>query len=146
MIRLAIRVRREDAELALAELLQLAPAGVEELEISEQTIEYAVYGAPGELPALPDLKAAAGDALVEVSTTEIPEDWSERWKQFHSPVLIEPVIRAGDIQTVGALHIRPPWSRPTGVRALRRSSSTPAKHLVPAHMPPPACALSFYSS
>jgi ribosomal protein L11 methyltransferase len=114
VIRLAIRVRRQDAELALAELLQLAPAGVEELEISEQTIEYAVYGAPGELPALPDLKAAAGDALVEVSTTEIPENWSERWKQFHRPVLIESVARAGDIQTVPALHIRPPWEPSDG--------------------------------
>jgi hypothetical protein len=29
MIRLAVRVRREDAELALAELLTLAPGGVE---------------------------------------------------------------------------------------------------------------------
>ncbi len=53
MIRLAVRARREDAEIVLAELLELAPGGVEEVEIGEGTIEYAVYGAPGELPELP---------------------------------------------------------------------------------------------
>ena len=73
----------------LAELLELAPGGVEEVALGEETIEYAVYGAPGELPELPDLDAAVGDALVEVSSTEIADDWPERWKRFHRPVLIE---------------------------------------------------------
>ncbi|MBA3747999.1 MAG: hypothetical protein H0W96_10985, partial [Solirubrobacterales bacterium] len=47
MIRLAIRVARADAEIALAELLELVPAGAEEVDHGD-TIEYAVYGAPGE--------------------------------------------------------------------------------------------------
>ena len=70
MIRLAVRVRREQAELVLAELLELVPAGVEEVEVGDETVEYAVYGAPGELPSLPDLNAAVGDALVEISTSD----------------------------------------------------------------------------
>ena len=94
MIRLALRVRRSDAELVLADLLELAPSGVEEIELQaddggEGMVEYAVYGAPGELPLLPDVRAAAGGALVEISTSEVADDWSERWKQFHKPVLIE---------------------------------------------------------
>ncbi|HXP29368.1 MAG TPA: hypothetical protein VN804_06400, partial [Solirubrobacteraceae bacterium] len=89
MIRLAVRVHREQAELVLAELLELAPAGVEEAQVGEDMVEYAVYGAPGELPGLPDLKAAAGDALVEISTSETADDWQERWKQFHPPVLVQ---------------------------------------------------------
>lgn len=109
MIRLALRVRREHAELVLAELLELAPAGVEELELDgepgrEGVVEYAVYGAPGELPDLPQLRAAAGGSLVEVSTSEVPDDWSESWKRFHSPVLIE-----APAATVPSLHVRPPW-------------------------------------
>ena len=72
VIRLAVRVCRARAELVLAELLELVPAGVEEVAVDEQTIEYAVYGAAGELPALPDLTAAAGGALVEISTSELP--------------------------------------------------------------------------
>ena len=97
MIRLALRVRREDAEVALAELLELAPGGVEEVDLGDR-VEYAIYGAPGELPALPDLEAAAGDALVEVRTTEVADDWGERWKQFHEPV------------EIAGLRVRPPWS------------------------------------
>ncbi len=119
MIRLALRVRRADAELVLAELLELAPGGVEELEPpmadgGEAVVEYAVYGAPGELPDLPDLRAAAGGALVEISTSEMPDDWSERWKQFHRPVLIEPPAVAFPASVVPALHVRPPWEAPSG--------------------------------
>jgi ribosomal protein L11 methyltransferase len=98
MIRLAIRVEREDSELVLGELLELVPAGVEEVEIDDRRLEYVIYGAPGELPTLPDLQAAAGAALVQVSTTEIADDWPERWRSFHKP------LRLGHRLTV-----RPPW-------------------------------------
>lgn len=98
MIRLAIRVARADAEIALAELLELAPAGVEEVDRGD-TIEYAVYGAPGELPALPALRAAAGAAFVDVTTTQVADDWASRWRDFHRPVTVG-----------GRLHVRPPWS------------------------------------
>jgi ribosomal protein L11 methyltransferase len=97
VIRLAVRVRREDAELALAELLQLAPSGVEEVDLGDR-VEYAIYGAPGELPELPDLQAAAGDALVEVTTTHVADDWAQRWKDFHQP-----------IEVGGRLLVRAPW-------------------------------------
>jgi ribosomal protein L11 methyltransferase len=137
VIRLALRVRRADAELVLAELLELAPGGVEELEPpavdgGEGIVEYAVYGAPGELPELPDLQAAAGGALVEITTSEVPDDWCERWKRFHRPVLIEPPAAAAagvdadaDVAAAGvapaassssaipALHVRPPWEAPS---------------------------------
>jgi ribosomal protein L11 methyltransferase len=96
VIRLAVRVRRDQAELVLAELLELAPGGVEERDDGD-VVEYAVYGAPGELPELPALRAAAGEALVEVATTEIADDWDERWKAFHAPV------------ELGVLRVRPPW-------------------------------------
>ena len=97
MIRLALRVARADAEIVLAELLVLAPTGVEEVDRGTD-VEYAVYGSAGELPALPALRAAAGAALVDITTTEIADDWSERWRDFHKPV------------TIGErLHVRPPW-------------------------------------
>jgi ribosomal protein L11 methyltransferase len=123
VIRLALRVPRAQAELALAELLELTPAGVEETEIpakdgGESLVEYAVYGAPGELPELPDLQAAVGGSLVEVSTSEVPDDWAERWKRFHQPVLIEPPSKASDGEAtdgpvVAGLHVRPPWEAPS---------------------------------
>ncbi len=100
MIRLAVRVRRAEAELVLAELLELAPSGVEEVGLGD-IVEYAVYGPPGELPALPDLRAAAGESLVEVSTTEIADDWNERWRSFHRPLVLP-----------GRITVRPPWEPP----------------------------------
>ena len=113
MIRLAIRVRGEQAELALAELLELAPSGVEEVRLPDQTVEYAAYGAPGELPTLPDLKAAVGGALVEVSSGEVADDWQERWRRFHRPVLVEaPRGGARGARAVPALRVRPPWEEP----------------------------------
>jgi ribosomal protein L11 methyltransferase len=101
VIRLAVRVARADAEAVLAELLELAPGGLEEVDAGE-AVEYVLYGAPGELPALPDLRAAAGAALVDVSTSEIADDWSERWKAFHRPV------------EVGSVRVRPPWEPARG--------------------------------
>jgi ribosomal protein L11 methyltransferase len=99
VIRLAVRVKRADADVVLAELLTLAPGGVEETDLEGgAVVEYAVYGAPGELPELPDVEAAVGGALVEVVTTEVADDWADRWRQFHRP-----------IEIAGTLYVRPPW-------------------------------------
>jgi ribosomal protein L11 methyltransferase len=117
VIRLGVRVASERAELVLAELLELAPAGVEEVQGEAGTIEYAVYGAPGELPELPDVRAAVGGALVEISTTEIPDDWHERWRQFHRPVLIAaPPAPGAERAPLPGLHVRPPWEAPSEPR------------------------------
>lgn len=124
MIRLSLRVQRASAELVLAELLELAPSGVEEIDAGGETIEYAVYGSPGELPELPDVRAAAAGALIEVSTSEIPDDWHERWKQFHSPVLVE----APDAQE------RQGSASPSD----SASSTDPASHFDPASPTTPA--------
>ena len=104
MIRLAIRVARDQAELVLAELAELAPAGLEERDVDADTVEYAIYGAPGELPELPDLRAAAGGALVDVSTTELADDWDVRWRTWHPAVVVEAGGRT--------LRVRPPWEEP----------------------------------
>jgi ribosomal protein L11 methyltransferase len=104
VIRLAVRVAREHAEPVLAELLELAPGGLEERDVDAGTVEYAIYGAPGELPALPDLRAAAGDALVDVSTSEV--DDGLRWRDWHQPL----EVRGG----AGAVRVRPPWSDAAG--------------------------------
>ena len=98
MIRLAVRCRPDLAERVLADLVELAPGGVEE-ERGDGWVEYAIYGAPGELPALPELEAAVADGLVEVSSKEIPDDWADRWQDFHRPVSI-----AG-----GKIVVRPSW-------------------------------------
>jgi ribosomal protein L11 methyltransferase len=103
VIRLAVRVAREQAEPVLAELLALSPAGLEEREVDARTVEYAIYGAPGELPELPDLRAAAGDALVDVSSREVAD--GSAWRDWHRPV------------DAGPVRVRAPWA-PTRPGAL----------------------------
>lgn len=99
MIRLAVRARAADADLVLAALLELAPSGVEQVD-GEGFVEFAVYGAPGELPELAEGEADVGGVRVAVSGSEVPDDWQERWKRFHSPVLV------GD-----RIWVRPPWEQ-----------------------------------
>lgn len=100
MIRLAVRCAPEQAELVLAELTVLAPNGVEE-ERGPGYVEYAIYGGEGELPDMGEVEAAAGEGLVELVATEVPDDWADRWQDFHKPLLV------GD-----RLWLRPSWEKP----------------------------------
>lgn len=97
MIRLAVRVPVEHAEEVLGALLEMAPSGIEQVD-TEATVEFAVYGTPGELPELAEGEAEVAGVRVVVSGTEVPDDWEERWKRFHVPVLVG-----------GHLYVRPPW-------------------------------------
>jgi ribosomal protein L11 methyltransferase len=100
LIRLGVRVARERAELVADELMALSPAGIEERDVDERTVELAIYGAPGELPDVGTLRAAVGGALVDVTTSDVPHDWEERWRDWHRPL------------DVGPLRVRPPWEPP----------------------------------
>src|SRR3954467_15338248 len=100
MIRLAFRAPAEQAELVLAALIELAPSGVEQVD-GDGVTEFALYGAPGELPAFPEGDAEVGGVIVPVSGREVPADWAERWKRFHRPVLIG-----------GRIYVRPRWGEP----------------------------------
>jgi ribosomal protein L11 methyltransferase len=97
VIRLAVRAAAADADLVLAALLELAPSGVEQVD-GDQTVEFAVYGAPGELPELEQGEAEVGGIRVTVSGEQVPDDWAERWKRFHSPILV-----------ADRFYVRPPW-------------------------------------
>lgn len=101
MIRLGVRVARARAELVLAELLVLSPAGLEERDVDPDTVEFALYGAAEGLPDDATLRGAVRGALVEVTRAEIPEDWSESWKAWHRPVEVT--------GSRGRLRVRPPW-------------------------------------
>jgi ribosomal protein L11 methyltransferase len=100
LIRLAVRCSPEQADLVLAELTVLAPNGVEE-ERGPGYVEYAIYGGEGELPELGDLDAAVEGGRIAVKATEIPDDWADRWRDFHKPLLV-----------AGRLWLRPSWEPP----------------------------------
>ncbi len=101
MIRLAIRAPAEHAEAVAAELVELAPAGFEQVD-GDGFVEFALYGAPGELPDLSSGRARIGATDVDVSCTTVGDDWVDRWREFHRPV------------QVGQVYMRAPWHEPPG--------------------------------
>jgi ribosomal protein L11 methyltransferase len=84
----------------MANLLELAPNGLEE-ERGPGWVEFAIYGPPGEVPDVGELQAAAGGSLVDVTTTSVPDDWADRWADFHRPIEVD-----------GRLGVRPSWWDP----------------------------------
>ena len=97
MIRLSVRCKPEYAEQVMANLLELAPNGLEE-ERGPGWIEFAIYGPPGEIPDMGEIQAAAGGGVVEVTTNTVPDDWADRWTDFHHP-----------IEVGGRIGVRPSW-------------------------------------
>ncbi len=98
MLRRAVRVERDEAELALARLTELAPLGVEEGDV-DGLVEFALYGDGDVLPSEARLRSQLGDAVVAVVDAEVADDWDVRWMTFHEPVLI-----------ADRLYVRPPWA------------------------------------
>jgi ribosomal protein L11 methyltransferase len=87
-----VRVPAAEAEVARARMLELAPAGFEEVELDE-TLELAVYtDAEGEE------RIAA--SFASSSSSELEPGWEERWREFHRPA------------RAGGLWIGPPWEEP----------------------------------
>jgi ribosomal protein L11 methyltransferase len=96
--RLGVRVRRTDAEVVLAALLDLAPAGLEERDVDAQTVEYVLYGDSEALPSDGVLQELAGRSLIGLDHSEVADDWAVRWREFHRPLVL-----------ADRLSVRPPW-------------------------------------
>lgn len=91
--RITVRVPDGEAEPARARLLELSPAGFEELEVDGGTIELAVYA---DSDAAAELLAKLPGATME----QVAEGWEDAWRGFHRPVM------------AGGLWIGPPWETP----------------------------------
>jgi ribosomal protein L11 methyltransferase len=99
VIRLAVRAPEEAAEPVLAALVELAPAGLEQVD-GPGWVEFVLYGEACALPLGPG-SAELGGARVAVRAEEVADDWADRWRGFHRPVLVG-----------GRLWVRPPWEAP----------------------------------
>jgi ribosomal protein L11 methyltransferase len=86
--RYSLRVPAADAEMALARMLELFPAGVEE----EREGGHVVLAGYAEEPPAPGLEPQA-----------VEPGWEDAWRAFHRPV------------RVGPLWIGPPWFPPEEV-------------------------------
>ena len=96
IVRLGIRVRAEQAETALANLLPLLGQGAEERDLGG-SVEYAVYLPEGELPPAEAIRSLGGDAVLGTITEPVQEGWERRYLAHLRAI------------SAGALTIRPPW-------------------------------------
>jgi ribosomal protein L11 methyltransferase len=88
VIRLGLRVRPEDTEVAYARLEPLLAAGFEEVPFGD-LVELVIYGEEFPDPSFPE--------LVSISRTPVDDGWETAWHEHLEPV------------TVGAITVRPPW-------------------------------------
>jgi len=102
VIRLGIRVRADDAELAFARLEPLLAHGAEEVELDD-LVEFAVYG--DTLPSDEAVRELAGDVVLDLVRSAIDSGWASAWQAHLTPV------------TAAGFTIRPPWL-PGGPRDL----------------------------
>jgi ribosomal protein L11 methyltransferase len=103
LIRLAVRCSPEQAEFVLAELAVLSPGGVEQVDREDQ-VEFAIYGAEGELPEVGEIEASLGDSRVTLTSSVVGDDWEERWKAFHRPDVV--ASASGE----SSVWVGPPWA------------------------------------
>ena len=61
---------------------------------------------------------------VRCSGEEVPDDWAERWKRFHAPVLVG-----------GRLYVRPPWEEPAAAGVDRDRDRSRAARSAPGPHP-----------
>jgi ribosomal protein L11 methyltransferase len=92
LIRLAIRVRGDRAEAALADLLPILHAGAEEREV-DGDVEYALY--LDDPPPIEHIRALTD--VLDVRTEPVADGWETRWHEFLRPVRVRDLV------------VRPPW-------------------------------------
>jgi ribosomal protein L11 methyltransferase len=88
----SVTIPEHRAEPARALMIELFPAGFEEVERGG-AVELAAYTDPGGEERL--MHVFSG-----VSSSDVEAGWEERWREFHKPVRI------------GPLWVGPPWERP----------------------------------
>lgn len=91
--RVALRARGDDAEPLRARLLELSPAGLEELELDGDEVELAIY-------VDQEAANAVAAALPGATASPVAEGWEDGWRAFHRPVV------------AGGLWVGPPWDEP----------------------------------
>lgn len=78
MRRVVLRVRDDAVEEVLDALLPRLPDGVHERAPDGGTVELVAHALTAPLPARDVLEVLAGEALVSLQETDVPDDWRER--------------------------------------------------------------------
>lgn len=97
IVEVVMRVAGADEEIAVAHLIEFSPAGFRCDPREDGRTELGVYVEAATAPTVLAFLARAGVEVDHVADVPVPDDYAERWKEFHKPVL------------VGGMWVGPPW-------------------------------------
>lgn len=101
LVEVVLRVESEHEELAVGVLLELSPSGFRHDSMTtpggDAIAEFGIFASPTEMSTIGTYLMRAGVPLISIDSIPVAADWSERWKEFHKPVII------------GELWVGPPW-------------------------------------
>ena len=116
LVEVAVHVAADQAELAELAVGEFSPGGFQHEPLDDGSARFAVFVPAGDEHRLGAWLAGAGiTVLGDAAVTPVPGDWSERWKEFHQPVII------------GGLWIGPPWQLDEAPAGLKQVVIEPAQ-------------------
>ncbi|MBC7461967.1 MAG: 50S ribosomal protein L11 methyltransferase [Thermoleophilia bacterium] len=116
LVEVAVFVDAPQAELAAYATGEFSPGGFQEEEQADGRTRLAVFVKVGDEARYTAWLAQAGITILgDAITTEVPGDWSERWKEFHQAI------------TIGTLWVGPPWQLGDAPAELKKVVIEPAQ-------------------
>ena len=124
VIRLAIRADAADAEAGARRADRPGAGRASSRSTATAGSSSRSTARPASCRPCPEGEAEVGGARVVVRGEEVPDDWAERWKRFHAPLLIG-----------GRLYVRPPWEEPAVRPGRARAGDRPGPGVRHRHAP-----------
>lgn len=108
LVEVAFTVSAEQAEMAEFHVGEFSPGGFQyEWDEASGGARFRIFVPAGDEGRIGTFLVRAGIDTCDQQVTPVAADWSERWKEFHQPVV------------VGGLWVGPPWqlnAAPSGVK------------------------------
>ncbi|MCW2956823.1 MAG: ribosomal methyltransferase [Thermoleophilia bacterium] len=116
IVGVTVEVAPEHVDMAEYAVGEFSPGGFQQEERPDGGARFTVFVATGEEARFTQWLAQA-EVPIEADATldAVPDDWAERWKEFHQPV------------TIGTLWVGPPWQLDAAPSGLKHVVIEPAQ-------------------
>jgi ribosomal protein L11 methyltransferase len=117
LVEVSVEVAPEHAELAEFAVGEFSPGGFQQEQIgADGSARFTVFVPAGDEARLEAWLAQSGVPVVGAAEVAVvPDDWAERWKEFHQAV------------TIGSLWVGPPWQLEEAPEHLKHVVIEPAQ-------------------
>ncbi|MCW2961933.1 MAG: ribosomal methyltransferase [Thermoleophilia bacterium] len=116
LVEVTVEVAAEHAELAEFAVGEFSPGGFQLDARDDGGARFTVFLPAGDEPRLPAFLAQEGIPIEGAPVVSVvPDDWAERWKEFHQAI------------TIGTLWVGPPWQLDDAPAGLKQVVIEPAQ-------------------